>query len=174
MSDATASGGGVARSRLALLSAGVVLFALAIVGSGVEWGRLLVNGRLVVVEDGLSLWQGVTVLAAAAAGALLMGIAAASGRGRLSAASALLAGTVIMVASIAALAWLVTRPSDIADRVRRGAEAIPLRGYVVPPIESLIGPGAWMSLAAGALLVVLGVAGLVIPAWRGRRRATAA
>lgn len=82
MSDATASGGGVARSRLALLSAGVVLFALAIVGSGVEWGRLLVNGRLVVVEDGLSLWQGVTVLAAAAAGALLMGIAAASGRGR--------------------------------------------------------------------------------------------
>jgi len=162
---------GGARGRLVLLAAGVVLLVVAIVGAGIEWGRLLVNGRLVVVEDGLSLWQGVVVLLAAALGAVLMGVAVAAGRGRLAAASALVAGAVVTAASLAGLVWLATRPTDIADRVRRGAEAIPLEGYVVPPIESIIGPGAWLSLVAGALLLAVGLAGLVVPAWRGRRRA---
>lgn len=174
MSDATGSGRGGARGRLLLLSAGVVLFVLAIVGSGIEWGRLLVKGRLVVVEDGLSLWQGVVVLVAAAVGAVLMGTAVAAGRGRLAAAAALVAGAVIAAASLAAITWLVTRPSEIADQVRAGAEAIPLKGYVVPPIESLIGAGAWVSLVAGSLLLLLGLVGLVVPAWRGRRGAGAA
>lgn len=174
MSDATGSGRGGGRGRLLLLSAGVVLFVLAIVGSGIEWGRLLVKGRLVVVEDGLSLWQGVVVLVAAAVGAVLMGTAVAAGRGRLAAAAALVAGAVIAAASLAAITWLVTRPSEIADQVRAGAEAIPLKGYVVPPIESLIGAGAWVSLVAGSLLLLLGLVGLVVPAWRGRRGAGAA
>lgn len=171
MSDATGSVRGGARARLLLMSAGVVLFVVAIVGSGIEWGRLLVNGRLVVVDDGLALWQGVVVLVAAAVGAAVMAVAVAAGRGRLAAATALVAGLVIAASSLAAITWLVTRPSDIADQVRRGAESIPLVGYVVPPIESLVGPGAWMALVAGALLLLIGLAGLVVPAWRGRRHA---
>lgn len=174
MSDRTASGGGGARARLWLLAMGVALFAVAIIGSGIEWGRLLVNGRLVVIDDGLSTWQGVTALIAAATGALLMALAVAAGRARAAAGAALVAGVVIVAAAVAGLTWLVTRPSDIADQVRRGAEAIPLKGYRVPPIESIIGPGAWLVLAAGAALVVLGLVGLVVPAWRARRRAGAA
>jgi uncharacterized membrane protein HdeD (DUF308 family) len=56
--------------------------------------------------------------------------------------------------------------------VKAGAEAIPLTGYVVPPIESVLGPGGWMALAAGILLLMLGLVALVVPAWRGRTGAT--
>lgn len=161
-----------ARGRMVLLVAGIVFSVAAVVGAGIEWGRLLVNGRLVVIEDGLSLWQGVVVMVAAALGVLLMAFAVAASRGRPAAAAALVSGAVIVAVSAQALVWLVTRPDDIAAQVKAGAEAIPLKGYVVPPIESVLGPGGWISLVAGALLVVLGVAGLVLPAWRGRAGAT--
>jgi hypothetical protein len=157
---------------MALLVAGVVLCVVVVVGSGVEWGRLLVNGRLVVIEDGLSLWQGVVVLIAAAAGALAMALSVAASRGRPAALAALASGVVITVVSIQALVWLVTRPDAIAAQVKAGAEAIPLTGYVVPPIESVLGPGGWMALAAGILLLMLGLVALVVPAWRGRTGAT--
>jgi hypothetical protein len=133
---------------MALLVAGVVLCVVVVVGSGVEWGRLLVNGRLVVIEDGLSLWQGVVVLIAAAAGALAMALSVAASRGRPAALAALASGVVITVVSIQALV------------------------YVVPPIESVLGPGGWMALAAGILLLMLGLVALVVPAWRGRTGAT--
>jgi hypothetical protein len=163
----TSAGG--ARGRLALLVVGVALFVVVIVATSLEWGRLLVNGRLVVAESGLSLWQGVTALGAAVIGAVAMGVLVAAGRGVAAAAVALAAGVVIAVVSLLALVHLVTRPDDIAATVRAGAESIPLKGYVVPPIESIVGPGAWMALGAGAAAVVLGLIGLLMPAWRRRR-----
>lgn len=163
-----------ARGRMVLLVAGIVLSVAAVVGAGIEWGRLLVNGRLVVIEDGLSMWQGVVVMVTAALGVLLMAFAVAASRGRPAAVAALVSGAVISAVSVQALVWLVTRPDDIAAQVKAGAEAIPLKGYVVPPIESVLGPGGWMSLVAGILLMVLGVAGLVLPAWRGRAGAARA
>ena len=48
MSESTGTRFGGARGRLALLVAGVALAATAVVASGIEWGRLLVRGRLVV------------------------------------------------------------------------------------------------------------------------------
>lgn len=170
MSDARGTRFGGARGRMALMAAGLALCVLAIIGASLEWGRLIVNGRLVVVEDGLSLWQGMTVLVAAAVGALLMGFAVASGRGRAAGLVALVAGIVITMAAISALSWLVTRPDDLAEQVKAAAADIPLKGYVVPPIESIIGPGGWMALAAGALLAAAGLVAVVMWAWRGRRR----
>ena len=171
MDEAIVTSAGGARGRLALLVVGVALFVVVIVGTSLEWGRLLVNGRLVVVESGLSLWQGVTALGAAVIGAVAMGVLVAAGRGVAAAAVALAAGVVIAVVSLLALVHLVTRPDDIAATVRAGAESIPLKGYVVPPIESIVGPGAWMALCAGAAVVVLGLIGLLVPAWRRRRAA---
>lgn len=168
MSEASGTRLTGARGRMVLLVAGIVFSVAAVVGAGIEWGRLLVNGRLVVIEDGLSMWQGIVVLVAAAVGALLMAFAVAASRARPAAVASLVSGVVIAIVSVQALVWLVTRPDDIAAQVKAGAEAIPLKGYVVPPIESVLGPGGWISLAAGILLVVLGVAGLVVPAWRGR------
>ena len=73
--------------------------------------------------------------------------------------------------SVQALVWLVTRPDAIADQVRAGAESIPLKGYVVPSIESIVGPGAWVALVAGVLLTLVGLVGVVVPSWRRRRTA---
>lgn len=174
MNDASGTRFGGARGRTVLMAAGVSLCAVAIIGASLEWGRLIVNGRLVVVEDGLSLWQGVTVLVAAAVGALLMALAVASGRGRAAGLVALVAGLVITVMAVNALAWLVTRPEDIAEQVKAAAADIPLTGYVVPPIESIIGPGGWMALASGALLAAAGLVAVITWAWRGRRRAARA
>jgi hypothetical protein len=167
--EAIVTSAGGTRGRLALLVVGVALFVVVIVGSSLEWGRLLVNGRLVVAESGLSMWQGVTALAAAVIGAVTMGVLVAAGRGVPAAAVAVAAGIVITVVSLLALVHLVTRPDDIAATVRAGAEAIPLKGYVVPPIESIVGPGAWMALGAGAAVVAVGLVGLLVPAWRRRR-----
>jgi predicted membrane metal-binding protein len=44
-----------------------------------------------------------------------------------------------------------------------------LKGYRVPLIESMVGPGTWLALTAGALLALVGLVGLVVPAWRARR-----
>ena len=169
MSESTGTRFGGARGRLALLVAGVALAATAVVASGIEWGRLLVRGRLVVIEDGLSLWQGVTVLVVAAVGALVMALAVAASRGRLAALAALASGVAIAIVCVQALVWLVTRPDAIADQVRAGAESIPLKGYVVPSIESIVGPGAWVALVAGVLLTLVGLVGVVVPSWRRRR-----
>lgn len=174
MSDASGTRFGGARGRMVLMAGGLALCVLAIIGASLEWGRLIVNGRLVVVEDGLSLWQGVTVMTAAAVGALVMALAVASGRGRAAGLVALVAGVVIVVASINALSWLVTRPDELAEQVRAAAEDIPLKGYTVPPIESVVGPGGWMALVAGALLAAAGLVAVVAWAWRGRRRGGAA
>ncbi len=162
---------GGARGRRALLVIAVGLFVVVVIGCSLEWGRLLVNGRLVIAESGLSLWQGVTALAAAAIGAVTMGILVAAGRGMAAACVALVSGLVVAVAALVAVVHLVTRPDAIAATVRAGAESIPLKGYVVPPIESIVGPGAWVVLGAGAAIVIVGLAGLVGPAWRRRRGA---
>jgi hypothetical protein len=159
---------------MVFLAVGVLLCAVALIGAGLEWGRLVVSGRLVVVQGGLSLWQGVTVLVAAAVGALVMALAVARGRGRAAALVGLIAGVVITAVAGDALAWLVTRPEDLADEVTAAAAGIPLKGYVVPPIESIIGAGAWISLVAGALLLVVSLGAVIISAWRGRRGPTTA
>lgn len=172
MSDASGTRLGGARGRMVLMAGALALCVIAIVGASLEWGRLIVNGRLVAVEAGLSLWQGVTVLVAAAVGALVMAFAVASARGRAAALMALVAGVVICAASISALSWLVTRPDDLADQVKAAAADIPLTGYVVPPIESIVGPGGWIALAAGALLALAGLVAVVTWAWRVRRRGT--
>ena len=165
----TSAGG--ARGRPALLAGCVALFVVVIISTSLEWGRLLVNGRLVVAESGLSLWQGVGALVVAGIGAVVMGVLVAAGRGAPAAAAALAAGAIVTVASLLALVQLVTRPDDIAATVRAGAESIPLTGYVVPPIESIVGPGVWIALGAGAAAGVLGLMGLIVPAWRRRRAA---
>lgn len=152
-----------------LLAVSVALFVVVIIGASLEWGRLLVSGRLVVAESGLSLWEGVVALVAAASGALAMGLLVAAGRGVAAAAIALASGVLITVVSLLALAQLVTRPDDLAAAVRAGAESIPLKGYVVPEIQSIMGPGGWMALVAGATVAAVGLMGLVVPAWRRRR-----
>lgn len=171
MSDASGTRFGGARGRMVLMAGGLALCVLAIIGASLEWGRLIVNGRLVVVEGGLSLWQGVTVLVAAVVGALLMAFAVASGRGRAAGLVALVAGAVITIVSINALSWLVTRPDELADQVSEAAADIPLEGYVVPRIESVVGPGGWMALAGGVLLAIAGLVAVVTWAWSGRGRA---
>ncbi len=171
VSDASGTRSGAARGRLCLLVAGVAPAVAAVVASGLEWGRLLVNGRLVVIDSGLSLWQGMVVLIAAVAGAVVMALSIAAGRARVASLAALVPGMVIAAVATEALVWLVARPADLADRVRAGAEAIALKGYVVPPIESILGPGGWIALAAGLLMMAAGLLGLVVPAWRARRGA---
>lgn len=170
MSDASGTRFGGARGRMVLMAGGLALCVLAIIGASIEWGRLIVNDRLVVVEDGLTLWQGVVVLVVATLGALAMALAVATGRGRAAGLTALVAGVVITVVAISALSWLVTRPGDIAEQVKAAAADIPLKGYVVPPIESIVGPGGWMALAAGALLALAGLVAVIAWAWAGRRR----
>ena len=73
------------------------------------------------------------------------------------------------VVALLELVHLATRPADIADMARAGAAAIPLKGYRVPLIESMVGPGTWLALAAGAVLALAGLVGVVVPAWRARR-----
>lgn len=158
-----------ARARLLLLALGVVASVVIIIGASIEWGRLLVDGRLVVIEDGLSLWQGVVALLAAALGAVLMGLLVAAGRGRPAALTALVTGAVVTAVSAHALVFLVTRPDDLAATVKAGAEAIPLKGYVVPQIQSIVGPGAWMALIGGVVLALIGLVAVVAGAWSGRR-----
>ncbi len=169
MTETSEQGPGRPRRRLGLLVAGVAFAALAIVGAGVEWGRLLVRGRLIVIDDGLSLWQGVVVLIAAAVGAIAMAFAATTGRTRLVAVVALASGAAITAISAQTLTWLVMRPEELAEQIRAGAQSIPLTGYVVPRIESMIGPGVWMALIAGLLLALTGLVGIVVPGWRRRR-----
>jgi hypothetical protein len=159
------------RTRLLLLAAGVVPAIVIIIGASLEWSRLLVNGRVVVVEDGLSLWQGVTAMVAAALGAIAMALLVASGRGRPAALVALLAGALAAAVSAHALVFVVTRPEAIAATVRAGAESIPLPGYVVPEIQSIVGPGAWMAFSGGVLLALVGLGALVASAWRRRSAA---
>jgi hypothetical protein len=113
------------------------------------------------------------VLVVAAVGALVVGLAVAASRGRLAALAALVSGVAIAIVCVQALVWLVTRPDAIADQVRAGAESIPLKGYVVPSIESIVGPGAWVALVAGVLLTLVGLVGVVVPSWRRRRGAVA-
>jgi uncharacterized membrane protein YkgB len=141
----------------------------SILAVGMEWGSLSVRHQLVVSEPGTGEWQGVVALIAGIVGLLAIGFAIARGRGRRAALAALLAGGVIFVVALIEVVHLVTRPADIADVVRAGAAAIPLKGYRVPLIESTVGPGTWLALVAGALLALAGLAGVVLPAWRARR-----
>ncbi len=170
MDAVTGTQGRWTRGRLVVLALGPAACIAVVIGTGLEWGRLLVNGRLVVAEVGLSLWQGISALAVATAGATAMGLLMASGRRRYAALAALATGAVVTGLTAQALSWLVSRPGDIADQVRAGAESIPLQGYIVPTIESVVGPGAWLTLVAGIVLLLVGLAGLVVPAWRARRR----
>jgi len=166
--DGGAINGG-ARARLAFMLVAAVLCAVVIVATGLEWGSLSVHGRLVVSETGTGDWQGLVALAAAIAGLLVIGVATARGRGRPAALAALIAGLAVLAAAVLEVVHLVTRPTDIAETVRAGAAAIPLKGYRVPLIESAVGAGTWVALLAGVLLALAGLAGLVIPAWRARR-----
>lgn len=168
---ATTEGGtnGGARARFAFMVLSAVLCMAVILASGLEWGSLSVRRSLVVSEPGTSQWQGVVALIAAIVGLLVIGFAIARGRGRIAALAALGTGVVVTVVAVAELVHLVTRPSDIAEVVKAGAKAIDLRGYRVPLIESGVGPGTWIALTAGALLVLAGLLGVIIPAWRARR-----
>ena len=152
---------GGARARLAFMLVTAVLCVAVILSVGMEWGSLSVRHQLVVSEPGTGEWQGVVALIAAIVGLLAVGFAISRGRGRRAALAALLAGLEVV--------HLVTRPADIANVVRAAAAAIPLKGYRVPLIESMVGPGTWLALAAGALLALVGLVGVVVPAWRARR-----
>ncbi|MBJ7365906.1 MAG: hypothetical protein JHC53_04785, partial [Thermoleophilia bacterium] len=48
-----------AGGRLAFLVIAVLLGAVVIIATGLEWGILSVNSRLVVSEPGMGEWQGV-------------------------------------------------------------------------------------------------------------------
>ncbi len=160
---------GGARARLAFMLVAAVLCVAVILSVGMEWGSLSVRHQLVVSEPGTGEWQGVVALIAAIVGLLAVGFAISRGRGRRAALAALLAGLVVFIAALLEVVHLVTRPAQIADVVRAGAAAIPLKGYRVPLIESMVGPGTWLALAAGALLALVGLVGVVVPAWRARR-----
>ena len=158
-----------AGGRLTFLAIAVLLGALVIIATGLEWGSLSVHSQLVVSESGLGEWQGVAVLIAAVVGLLVIGFAIALGRPAIAAMGALVCGLVITAMAIAEIVHLVTRPADIAAGVRAGAAAIPLKGYRVPLIESSVGPGTWLALIAGMLLALVGLLSVIIPAWRARR-----
>ena len=158
-----------AGGRLAFLVTAVLLGAVVIIATGLEWGILSVNSRLVVSEPGMGEWQGVVALVAAVAGMLVIGFAMALGRRAIAAMGALISGLVIAAMAIAEVVHLVTRPADIAAVVRAGAAAIPLKGYRKAPIESSVGPGTWLALIAGLLLTLVGLLSVIIPAWRSRR-----
>lgn len=158
-----------AGGRLAFLVTAVLLGAVVIIATGLEWGILSVNYRLVVSEPGMGEWQGVVAFVAAVAGMLVIGFAMALGRRAIAAMGALISGLVIAAMAIAEVVHLVTRPADIAAVVRAGAAAIPLKGYRMPPIESSVGPGTWLALIAGLLLTLVGLLSVIIPAWRSRR-----
>lgn len=160
---------GGARARFAFMVVSAVLCVAIILASGMEWGSLSVRRQLVVSEPGTGEWQGLVALGAAIVGLLVIGFAIARGRGRIAALAALIAGLVVAVAAVMEVVHIVTRPSDLAAAVSAGAKAIDLRGYRVPLIESAVGAGTWLALAAGALLVLAGLAGVIIPAWRARR-----
>jgi len=150
-----------------LVTAGL---CVAIISSvAMEWGSLFVQHRLVVTESGLGEWQGVVALVAAILGLAVIAVAISRGRGRPAALAALIAGLVTFVVALLELVHLAIRPADIADMARAGAAAIPLKGYRVPLIESMVGPGTWLALAAGAVLALAGLVGVVVPAWRARR-----
>ncbi len=157
------------RARMVFLVIAIVLSVVVIVSTGLEWGSLTVRHILVVAEPGTGEWQGVAALVAATAGVLWVGLAATRGRMALAALGALVAGLAISVVALLEVVHLVTRPAQIADVVRAGAASIPLKGYRVPPIESSVGPGTWIALAAGAALALVGLVALVVPAWRARR-----
>ena len=165
--DVSASGG--ARRRLAFLLVTALLCVAIVISVGMEWGSLSVQHRLVVTEPGIGEWQGIVALVAAILGLVIIAVASARGRGRPAALAALIAGLVTVVVALLELVHLATRPADIAALARAGAAAIPLKGYRVPLIESMVGPGTWLALVAGALLVVAGLIGVVVPAWRARR-----
>ena len=160
---------GGARRRLAFMLVTALLCVAIFVSVGMEWGSLFVQRRLVIAEPGIGEWQGVVALVAAILGLLVICVAIARGRGRPAALAALAAGLVTFVVALLELVHLATRPADIAELARAGAAAIPLKGYRVPLIESMVGPGAWLALTAGALLALVGLVGLVVPAWRARR-----
>lgn len=165
--DVSASGG--ARRRLAFMLVTALLCVTIFISVGLEWGSLSVAHRLVVTEPGIGEWQGVVALMAAILGLLMIGLAISRGRGRPAALAALIAGLVTFAAALLELVHLTTRPADIAELARAGAAAIPLKGYRVPLIESMVGPGTWLALTAGAALALAGLIGLVVPAWRARR-----
>ena len=158
-----------ARARLAFMVVSALMCAAIIVSTGMEWGSLSVRRQLVVSEPGTGEWQGVVALIAAIVGLLVIGLAISRGRGRIAGLTALLTGLVVFVVAVLELVHLATRPADIAEVVRAGAASIPLKGYRVPLIESAVGPGTWIALIAGALLLLVGLAGVVVPAWRARR-----
>jgi len=160
-----------AAARLSLLLVIVLAVVVVVIGTSLEWGSLAVRGRLVISEGGLGEWQGVVALAAALAGATCGALGMAARSMVAGALGALVAGVVIVVVSVSEVVHLVGRPEVIAEVVRAGARSIPLPGYVVPLIESTIGPGVWVTLAGGAVLAAVGLATLVWSTWRRRARA---
>lgn len=159
-----------ARARASLVVAIAVAVVVVVIGTGLQWGSLSVRGRLVISEPGLGEWQGVVALCVALAvgvwGAFVMAMRSLLA----SALAAVVAGLAIVTVSISEVVHLVSRPEDIAEMVRAGARAIPLPGYMVPLIQSAIGPGVWVTLAGGALLVAVGLVALVGSTWRARAR----
>ncbi|MSO43908.1 MAG: hypothetical protein EXQ74_01145 [Thermoleophilia bacterium] len=156
------------RGRATFLVALIGLSVLVAIGVNLEWGRLAVDGRLVVADTGLALWQGVTVLVVTCIGAALAGLGTSARRTSRTGVMTLVTGVVVTAVAGQAVAHLVARPADIAAAVQAGADSIPLRGYVMPVIESTVGAGAWMTLTAGLLTGILGLAQILIPVWRAR------
>ncbi len=155
-------------AHLVFPAASVLLAMVIIISTGLEWGSLSVRHQLVVAEPGVGEWQGVVVLITSVIGLLAMGLALAVRRRALAAAAALVTGLVVVVMAFAEVVHLATRPQKIADVVRAAADSIPLEGYRVPLIESSVGVGTWLALVAGALLGLVALVALVVPAWRAR------
>jgi len=155
-------------AHLVFPAASVLLVMAIIISTGLEWGSLSVQHRLVVAETGVGEWQGVAVLITSVIGLLAMGLALAVGRRALAAAAVLVTGLVVVVMAFAEVVHLATRPQKIADVVGAAADSIPLKGYLMPLIESSVGAGTWLALLAGALLFLVGLVALVAPVWQAR------
>lgn len=166
--DATTSPS--ARTRASFVVVISVAVMVVVIGTGLQWGSLSVRGRLVVSEPGLGEWQGVVALCVALAAGVCGALVMVARSLLASALAVVVAGLVIVTVSISEVVHLVSRPEDIAEVVRAGARSIPLPGYMVPLIQSAIGPGVWVTLAGGALLVAVGLVALVGSTWRVRAR----
>lgn len=133
---------------LGLVVAGLLA---VVVGAGLEWGSITVDGREVTSDTGYSGGDGIiTVLlgfVAAVGGALTVGLGSRLYVG----VTALAAGLLIVLVAVVNIVDLHGRPSELSRRV----------SGLVSLIESSVGPGLWITLAGGAAIALAGLAGLL-------------
>jgi hypothetical protein len=133
-------------SRWPLIVLVLVGVVMVVVGAGLEWSRVTLDGREISTESGLSRGDGSLTAALAAVAGLAGAAWAGWGRARRAALVTLAAGAGIVLVAVLAMVDVRDQPARIAREVT---------GFL-PRVESVVSPGLWLTLAGGALLVIGG------------------